>query len=96
MELQATYIRGNILESYRANWTYKLFRCRLKATEEGITIVMRGGAETMGAPGEEITFFRQVQNLEEAVAFIQKLPEKFGPRTCVRLGFKEMGHVLLN
>lgn len=96
MELQATYIRGNILESYRANWTYKHFRCRLKAIEEGITIVMRGGAETMGAPGEEITFFRRTASLEDALSIIEKLPSKFGPKTCLENGFQELGRVLIN
>ena len=96
MEARRKYDYRKNLYGYEARWEFKLFRCKLKANEEGITITMRGGAETFGAPGEEIVFYKKTKDLTDALRIIETLPDKFGPRTASRLGFVETGHILFN
>ena len=96
MKATPKYNVSKTLYGYETRWEFKLFRCKLKADGEGITITMRGGAESFGAPGEEIVFYKKTKDLTDALLIIEKLPDKFGPRTATRLGFKEIGHILFN
>lgn len=96
MKAPPKYNVSKTLYGYETRREFKLFRCKLKANEEGFTITIRRGAEGFGTPSEEIVFYKKTKNLTEAIRIIEKPPDKFGLRTATRLGFVGTGHILFN
>lgn len=86
---------ANEVVEYESHYTSGDFRCRLSVTKDGIRIEVTGGAEDVGAPGEEFTFFQKTESSDAAKKIAQSLPA-LGPEDMVQYGFEKVGYVILN
>lgn len=68
-------------------WHFKEFSCQLSADVSGVIVKMKAGNQRAGEPGEEFEFFHPCKSLNESIAFVDKLPNTFGPNDCEKLGF---------
>lgn len=62
--------------------------------QDRIVINMKARAEKVGHPGHGWTFEKTVESLDAGLAFVQYLPDRFGPDDCIRLGFIKTSEVL--
>ena len=77
------------------HWESGHFRCRATIDDASIHVTITGGAETIGAPGEQFEYVRRLANAEEAQACLASLP-KFGPDDASNHGFELTGRAIIN
>jgi hypothetical protein len=79
----------------RRYWKYEQFRCSAKVVGSQIRVVIKGGAQTHFAPGEQFEFARRFDSAEAAQACLGDLPA-FGPDNAGDHGFERVSWVMIN
>ena len=97
MELKKAHrkkVASDIVE-YECRYNSGHFRCYLSVIKSGIKIVVVGGAEESGMPGEEFTFFRKAEGLDAAKKIAESLPP-LSPEDMGRHQFEKVGYVIFD
>ena len=97
MELEPIFKKRKYIGplEYTAHYKFDHFRCHLRVSEAGIKIVITGGAEGFGEPGEQFIFFQKAASLDEAIKIAESLP-KIGPDDAEKYGFEKISYAILN